>query len=75
MHLKQFKELPRNDMGDIINLYDVFTHLTEAQVGMLSSDDWMRVQEYEEETRIMVADFIKYELPHYKSDVGLSEAN
>lgn len=65
MRSADFKDLPRNADGDIINLYDVFYMLTEAQIDSLTSDDWMRVQEYEEETRIMLADFMEYELPDY----------
>lgn len=53
----EFKALPRNADGDIIDLYSVFVWLTPNQVDALSSDDWSRVEDYNEELRCMVAEF------------------
>jgi hypothetical protein len=65
MRNTDFKMLPRNERGDILNLSTVFLDLTDAQIDRLSDDDWTRVQEYQEEIEIMKADFIEYELPLY----------
>ncbi len=53
----EFKALPRNADGDIIDLYVVFVWLTPEQVDALTGDDCSRVDDYKEELRCMVAEF------------------
>jgi len=51
----EFKALPRNDDGDVLDLYEAFVWLTPKQVDALSGDDYSRVDDYEEEVRYMFA--------------------
>jgi hypothetical protein len=53
----EFKALPRNADGDIIDLHCAFVWLTPKQVDALSDDDYSRVEDYNEELRCMVAEF------------------
>ena len=53
----EFKVLPRNANGDIIDLYSAFIWLTPSQINALSGDDFSRVEDYNEELRCMVAQF------------------
>lgn len=55
---EEFKALPRNADGDIINLYDAFVWFTPEQVDALTGDDYSRVEDYEEELRCMAAEFV-----------------
>jgi len=54
----EFDALPRNADGDIIDLYDAFVWFTPQQVEALTGDDYSRVDDYEEELRIMAAEFV-----------------
>jgi hypothetical protein len=53
----EFKALPRNADGDIIDLWAAFVWLTPQQVGALTADDYSRVEDYNEELRCIVAEF------------------
>lgn len=55
---EEFKALPRNADGDIMNLYDAFVWFTPEQVEALTGDDYSRVDDYEEELRCMAAEFV-----------------
>lgn len=55
---EEFKALPRNADGDIMNLYDAFVWFTPEQVEDLTGDDYSRVDDYEEELRCMAAEFV-----------------
>ena len=54
--MKEFNALARNDLGDIINLWEVFHILNSKQVELLSEDDSSRYEEYQEELRILLND-------------------
>ena len=56
----EFNALPRNDVGEIINLSDHFVWLTDKQIDRLHDDDWSRVIELQEEIEIMKAEFLDY---------------
>ena len=51
----EFKALPRNTDGDIIDLFPAFAWFTKAQTKTLTGDDAWRVDEYEEEVRYEIA--------------------
>jgi hypothetical protein len=53
----EFKALPRNADGDIIDLWAAFVWFTPQQVAALTADDCSRVEDYNEELRCMVAEF------------------
>ena len=61
--MKEFKALERNSDGDLTSMYDHFLLLTEKQVDLLTSDDWSRYYEYQEE--------LEYELASLKEEFGL----
>ncbi len=50
----EFNELDRHTNGDIINLSMNFMWLTLRQRIRVTSDDFSRIEEYEEEVRIMM---------------------
>jgi hypothetical protein len=50
---KEFRALERNADGDIIRLSEVFYRLTEGQKLHLSSDDFSRLYDLEEELAIL----------------------
>ena len=55
---KEFRELARNDDGDIIDdLGMACIWMTAAQVNKLTGDDYSRVDDYREEMRCMMAEF------------------
>ena len=54
MTQQDFARLKRYSNGDIVDLYNIHHLLTEKQVDRLSDDDWSRVQEYQDELRIMI---------------------
>lgn len=56
MTTKEFNALERNTSGDVIRLSDVFYQLTDGQVRKLSSDDWSRYYEYQEELDCLYAE-------------------
>ena len=61
--MKEFKALERNSDGDLTSMYDHFLLLTDKQVELLTSDDWSRYYEYQEE--------IDYELNSLKAEFGI----
>ena len=56
LSMKEFNALARNDLGDIINLWEVFHILNSKQVVLLSEDDSSRYEDYQEELRILLND-------------------
>jgi hypothetical protein len=52
---KEFKALERNTDGDLCDMYEHFLLLTDAQVELLTSDDWSRYYDYKEELDYEVA--------------------
>ena len=54
----EFKALPRNADGDIVELWAAFVWFTPQQVDALTSDDWSRVEDYNEELRCLAAEFV-----------------
>ena len=61
--MKEFKALERNADGDLTSMYDHFLLLTDKQVELLTSDDWSRYYEYQEE--------LEYEMASLKEEFGL----
>ena len=61
--MKEFKALERNSDGDLTSMYDHFLLLTEKQVELLTSDDWSRYYDYQEE--------LEYEMASLKEEFGL----
>ena len=52
-----FNSIPRNEAGDIIHdLEMIQIYMTTEQRDELSSDDWSRAEENDEEMRILMAD-------------------
>lgn len=51
----EFKAIPRNSNGDIIDLFDAYCFLTDAQREKLTGDDQSRCQDYDEELRCLTA--------------------
>ena len=54
MKQQDFARLERYPNGDVIDLHNIHNLLTEKQVDRLSDDDWSRVQEYQDELRMMI---------------------
>ena len=54
MKQQDFARLERYPNGDVIDLYNIHNLLTEKQIDRLSDDDWSRVQEYQDELRMMI---------------------
>ena len=54
MKQKDFRELERYPNGDIVDLYPIHHLLTDRQKNRLTDDDWSRVQEYQDELRMMI---------------------
>ena len=52
----EFKGLPRNADGDLIDLSDAYPFITDAQREALSEDDWSRMIELDEEVASMLED-------------------
>lgn len=52
----EFKAIPRNSDGDIIDLFDAYCFITDEQREKLTEDDWSRCMEYDEELLCMMAD-------------------
>jgi|TARA_R110000744_G_scaffold50958_12_gene109961 hypothetical protein len=50
----EFAALDRNEVGDIIDLYDVFFRLTSKQVNRLTGDDESRLDDYNEELAYII---------------------
>jgi len=61
--MKEFKALDRNSDGDLTSMYDHFLLLTDAQVELLTSDDWSRYYDYQEE--------LQYEMELCKQEFGI----
>jgi len=53
----EFKAIPRNLDGDIIDLYDAYNFITDDQRALLSNDDYSRMDDLDEEMRINWAEF------------------
>lgn len=53
----QFKALPRNVDGDIIDLADAYPFITEAQRERLTGDDYSRMNDLDEEISYLAAEF------------------
>lgn len=53
----QFASLPRAANGDIIDLIDAYPFITNAQRARLTSDDWSRMIELDEEMAYLMAEF------------------
>ena len=53
----QFKALPRNADGDIIDLADAYPFITEAQRERLTGDDYSRMDDLDEEISYLAAEF------------------
>ena len=47
--MKEFRALERDANGDLVSIYDHFLLLTAKQVDLLTSDDWSRYNELEQE--------------------------
>ena len=54
MTQQEFAGLKRYPNGDVIDLYNIHNLLTDKQIDRLSDDDWSRVQEYQDELRMMI---------------------
>lgn len=61
--MKEFRNLPRNADGDLTSMYDHFLLLTDKQVDLLTSDDWSRYYDYQEE--------LDYEMAMAREEFGL----
>ena len=61
--MKEFKALERNADGDLTSMYDHFLLLTDAQVELLTGDDWSRYYDYKEE--------LAYEMEMAREEFGL----
>ena len=61
--MKEFRALDRNTDGDLTSMYDHFLLLTDAQVELLTEDDWSRYHDYQEE--------LNYELAMLKEEFGV----
>jgi hypothetical protein len=61
--MKEFRDLPRNDDGELCDMYEHFLLLTDKQVGMLKGDDWSRYYDYKEE--------LEYEMALAREEFGL----
>lgn len=53
----EFSKLARNADGDIIDLVSAYPFITDAQREKLTSDDWSRMQELDEEMEYLLAEF------------------
>jgi len=54
---KEFKNLPLDCNGDIIDLSTAFIWLTESQKSLLSDDDSSRLFDYQEELDCLMSEF------------------
>ena len=54
----EFKALERYTDGSVVDLGQVFMWFTDKQREQLSGDDWSRVDEYEEEARCLLGEFM-----------------
>jgi len=55
---QEFDALERHPNGDIKKLPDVFFLLTDKQINQLSEDDFSRHDNYSEELRCLMAEYI-----------------
>ena len=55
--MAEFRAIPRNSDGDIIDLFDAYPFITGMQRLLLTDDDWSRMDEYDEEVRCMMEEF------------------
>ena len=61
--MKEFRALERNTDGDLKSMYDHFLLLTDAQVELLTGDDWSRYYDYKEE--------LEYEMNMLREEFGV----
>jgi len=61
--MKEFRALERNTDGDLNSMYDHFLLLTDAQVELLTGDDWSRYYDYKEE--------LEYEMNMLREEFGV----
>lgn len=61
--MKEFKALERNSDGDLCDMFEHFLLLTPKQVELLTSDDWSRYYDYQEE--------LQYEMELCKQEFGI----
>jgi hypothetical protein len=61
--MKEFRALERNTDGDLTSMYDHFLLLTDAQVELLTGDDWSRYYDYKEE--------LEYEMNLLREEFGV----
>ena len=54
----EFKALERNGEGDVIDLYDAHIWMSNAQISKLTGDDQSRVDDYQEELRVMMKEYL-----------------
>ena len=55
---EEFAAVPRNADGDILDLYDAYCFITDEQRKKLTSDDWSRMNDYDEELEYMKAELL-----------------
>jgi hypothetical protein len=66
---QEFNSLKRYDCGDLTETFwesGDWLLLKDNQKDKLSNDDYLRLDEHQEELRCIIDDFEKYELPHLK---------
>ena len=52
----EFDAIPRNNRGDLADVYDAYSFITTAQRDELTEDDWSRMLDLDEEVGCMMAD-------------------
>lgn len=60
--MEEFRSLQRNVNGDLTYLEDQWYRLTDAQVNLLTGDDWSRYIELELNNDYMISRFMEWEL-------------
>lgn len=56
--MAEFRAIPRNSDGDIIDLEDAYPFITAQQRDLLSEDDCSRIYELDEEMSYLMAEFL-----------------
>ena len=54
----EFKAIPRNSDGDILDLTDAYPFITVKQRLLLSEDDYSRMDDLDQEMAVMAQEFI-----------------
>lgn len=47
--MQEFRNLPRNEDGDLVSMYDHFLLLEPCHVELLTEDDWSRYWDYRDD--------------------------